>query len=397
MRLTKIHATLGPASSDLDTIRKMMGAGMDACRLNMSHCSHELGRQIVRNVRSAASERNQPVAIGADLKGPKLRIGDVVSGSVYLEAGTAVRLTSEWRLSDPTTIWVDYDHLATDVRPGDPILMNDGFIALRVEEVAGREVLCRVVMGGRLSSRKGVNLPGIPLRVPSLTEKDLEDLAFALEARLDFLYVSYARSADHIREVRAAARRLGRELPIVAKIERQEGVEHLSEIVQEADGICVARGDLGIEMTIGAVPWVQVEASRLCHHAGKFVMNGGQLLASMASTPLPLRAEVSDLATVVRDGLDAIVLSDETAAGDYPVEAVRMASHVLEIAEQHVATVEPDGAASKPAFTNVDNPDRSNWLSAWRNRRLSDDPTRQPGGRASWRAAPSPGGGSSSE
>lgn len=366
MRLTKIHATLGPASSDLDTIRRMLDAGMDACRLNMSHCSHELGRQIVGHVRSAASERNQAVAIGADLKGPKLRIGDVVGGSIALETGAALRLTSEPRLSDSASVWVDYDYLAADVRPGDPILMNDGFIVLRVEEVAGHEVICRVATGGQLSSRKGVNLPGIPLRVPSLTEKDLDDLAFAVEASMDFLYVSYARSADHIREVRAAARRLGRDLPIVAKIERREGVDHLSEIVDEADGICVARGDLGIEVPIGTVPWVQREASRLCHRAGKFVMNGGQLLASMFSNPLPLRAEVSDLATVVRDSLDAIVLSDETAAGHYPVEAVRMASHVLETAEQHEAIVEPDGSRAEPAFTDADNHKRDNWLSAWR-------------------------------
>ncbi len=344
----------------------MAEAGMDSCRLNMSHCSHELGRQIIRHVQTAASQRNQPVAIGADLKGPKLRIGDVAGGSVALETGAVLRLTSEPRLSDSTSLWVDYEHLTGDVRPGDPILINDGFIVLRVEEVAGHEVVCRVATGGQLSSRKGVNLPGIPLRVPALTEKDLRDLAFAVEAGVDFLYVSYARSADHIREVRSAARRLGRDLPIVAKIERGDGVDRLPEIVKEGDGICVARGDLGIEVPIGSVPWIQREAARLCHQDGKFVMNGGQLLASMVSSPLPLRAEVSDLATVVRDGLDAIVLSDETAAGNYPVEAVRMASHVLETAEEHEEIFEPDGLRAKPDVTDVDYPSRANWLSAWR-------------------------------
>lgn len=350
----------------------MLDAGMDGCRLNMSHCSHPLGRQIIEHVRHLAAERNRPVAIGADLKGPKLRIGDVAGGSVVLEVGAALRLTSEPRLSDSDTVWVNYPHLAGDVRPGDPILLNDGFIALRVEGVAGSDVACRVETGGQLASRKGVNLPGIPLQAPSLTEKDLEDMAFAVGADVDFLYLSYARSAEHVREVRAALHRLGRDLPIVAKIERREGVDRLAEIVEAADGICIARGDLGIEVPIGTVPGIQREASRLCRQAGKFVMNGGQLLASMVSNPLPLRAEVSDLATVVRDGLDAIVLSDETAAGAHPVEAVRLAGHVLEMAERYEAGIESE-TPRQPIIATVDNPERANWLSAWRSRGLSTD------------------------
>jgi pyruvate kinase len=240
-------------------------------------------------------------------------------------------------MSTAELISVDYPPLAEQVRPGSPILLHDGFISLRVECHTGGDVLCTVVKGGPLSSRKGVNLPGIPLRVPSLTEKDAEDMAFAVEAGLDFLFVSYARSRRHILDVRLALAKLGSALPLVAKIERQEGVDALAEITEEADGICVARGDLGIEMPIGEVPGVQRDAARLCLEAGKFVMNGGQLLASMASSPIPLRAEVTDLAAVVRDGLDAVVLSDETAAGDYPVEAVAMAASVLEAAEKYEA------------------------------------------------------------
>jgi pyruvate kinase len=313
----------------------MLDAGMDGCRLNMSHCSHKLGNQLVERVRRAAAEIGRPAAIGADLKGPKLRIGEVAGGSVVLEEGSRIRVTPKPQVSDAATVSVDYRHLAEDVREGDPILLNDGFIVLRVEEIAGGCVSCRVEKGGTLTSRKGVNLPGVPLRVSSLTEKDLADLAFAVDAGVDFLYLSYARSAAHVQEVRSACRGLGRELPVVAKIERQEGVDRLAEIVGEADGVCVARGDLGIEVAIGMVPGIQRDASRLCQQTGKLLMNGGQLLASMVSSPLPLRAEVSDLSTAVRDNLDAIILSDETASGAYPVEAVRVAAHVLEFAERY--------------------------------------------------------------
>ena len=350
----------------------MLEAGMDACRLNMSHCSHMLGRQIVGHVRSAAADREQSVAIGVDLKGPKLRVGDVVGGSVRLEPGAPLLITSEPRLSDSATLSVDYKYLASDVRPGDPVLLNDGFIVLRVEEVHGLDLACTVVTGGLLSSRKGVNLPGIPLRVPSLTEKDLEDVAFAVDAGADFLYVSYARSAEHIREVREAVRHLGHDLPIVAKIERREGVDRLQEIVGEADAICVARGDLGIEVPLGMVPWIQQAASRMCRQAGKFAMNGGQLLSSMVSNPLPLRAEVSDLATVVRDGLDAVVLSDETAIGAYPVETVRTASQIFEIAEAHELENKIREPHRRSAIDAASRIYGQRWLSAWPDRQLMD-------------------------
>lgn len=344
----------------------MVDAGMDGCRLNMSHCSYELATRIIESVRRVASERGRPLAVGGDLKGPKLRIGEVRGGEVELHQGAALTLTTEPRLSDAVVVSVDYPYLCEGLRPGDPVLLNDGFIQLRVETLDGNNVACRVEKGGLLTSRKGLNLPGKELRVPLLTDKDLQDMAFAVHAGADFLYLSYARSAVHIREARAALERLGSSLPLVAKIERRDGVDRLAEIVDAADGICVARGDLGIEVPIGEVPGIQREASRLCRAAGKFVMNGGQLLTSMVANPVPLRAEVSDLATVVRDDLDAIVLSDETAAGAYPVEAVRIAAHVLELTERYEAGAVIGGSHPDPLIIQATSPQKANWLSTWR-------------------------------
>ncbi|MHB0868758.1 MAG: pyruvate kinase [Chloroflexota bacterium] len=391
-RRFKIQATLGPASSNLEILRQMAAAGMDACRLNMSHCSHESGEWLIATVRRLSAEAGRPIAIGADLRGPKLRIGDVEGGSVMLENGARLELVSVDRPSDHRTISVDYPYLAEDVRPGAPILLNDGAIALRVEEVWQGRVICQVEKGGILSSRKGVNLPGIPLRAPSLTAKDMDDLAFAVANGADFLFLSYARSAGHVREVRQAAARLGSHLPLVAKIERQEGVDALAEIVAESDGICIARGDLGVETPLGSVPEVQREAVRLCRMAGKFAMMGGQVLSSMVESPIPLRAEVADIAATVREGMDALVLSDETAVGSYPVETVQSAARIAGWTEDavlqdrelgrtqgaeagglgNVAVVSGDGSAARRLSTGraaslilavVDQPQAANWLS----------------------------------
>ncbi|HEX2988723.1 MAG TPA: pyruvate kinase [Chloroflexota bacterium] len=394
MRLARIQATLGPACSDLDTLRKMVEAGMDGCRLNMSHCSSGQARELAGMVRRISKEKGRPIALGADLRGPKLRIGDVEGSGVVLAQGSHVELTPEDRVSVPGLLSVNYPYLSEDVRPGDPILLNDGALRLRVEATVRDRVVCRVEKGGLLTSRKGVNLPGVPLRVPSLTEKDVKDIALAVELGVDFLYVSFARSRGHIMDVRKALQRLGSSIPLVAKIERQEGVDALSEIVDAADGICVARGDLGVETPLGAVPFIQREAAGLCHAKGRFAMMGGQVLASMVSSPTPLRAEVADLATIVRDGNDAIVLSDETAAGEYPVEAVRVAAQVMERTEQSagqngttwghqagqghsigsVVVVTSSGEAVKrlsttrsaaPIVAAVDRADLANWLSTW--------------------------------
>ncbi len=369
----------------------MAGAGMDGCRLNMSHCTPDWAREITSLVRLVAAERGRPMALGADIRGPKLRIGEVSGGRIVLDREATVRLTTGEDPSDPTTIYVNYLNLLEGLRPGDPVLLNDGAIQLRVEAIQGTAAICRVEKGGELTSRKGINLPGTPLKVPSLTPKDRVDLALALEVGVDFLYLSFARSAAHVREVRDEVARLGAAIPLVAKIERQESVDALREIVDAADGICVARGDLGIETPVGAPPEIQREAAALCRRAGKFVMNGGQLLSSMVSSPMPLRAEVADLSAAIMDGLDAVVLSDETAAGNYPVEAVRIAHQVMARAEQEltrrhdgrregggdgsslgaVVVVSPDGRPAErlstrrqacPIVAAVERPDRANWL-----------------------------------
>ena len=394
-RLAKIHATIGPASSDPNTLRRMVDAGMDGCRLNMSHCSHGQARELTALVRRVSKELRRPIAIAADLRGPKLRIGDVAGGAVFLKDGATVVLTSEDRITEQGLISVNYPYLAEDVHPGDPVLLNDGAIALRVETIKEKRVICSIEKGGELTSRKGFNLPGIPLRVPSLTSKDLRDIALAVEIGVDFLYLSFARSRQHVQDVRDALARLGSNLPLVAKIERQEGADALAEIVAAADGICIARGDLGIETPLGTVPEIQREAPRLCRAAGKFVMMGGQVLSSMVSRPTPLRAEVADIAAAVRDGHDGIILSDETAAGDYPVDAVRAAAQVIAHAEASVVqaadladcipaarvrglgpvvVVSRDGRAverlstsrsASPIVAVVDRPNVANWLSGW--------------------------------
>lgn len=308
---------------------------MDACRLNMSHCSHEMGRRMMDAVRGVERDLTIRIPVGIDLRGPKLRIGEVEGGALDLRSGSSVIVVGEGGVSNSGVLYVEYPSLADDLQPDSVILLHDGFISLRVEDVHGQEVLCRVVTGGQLLPRKGVNLPGISLKVPSVTPKDLADIEFACDAGADFLFVSYARSAQHIKDVRAAVAKHGQNLPIVAKIERGDGVKALEEIADEADGVCVARGDLGIEVPIARVPRIQREAARLCAQTGKFAMIGGQILSSMTSSPVPLRAEVADLASVVRDGLDAVVLSDETASGEYPVEAVSIASAVFEAAESY--------------------------------------------------------------
>lgn len=314
---------------------------MDGCRLNMSHCSHDLGRRLVGLVRQISREAGREIPIGADLRGPKLRIGDVVGGEVRLVDGQILWLTPNPAPTDARTASVEYPFLAEDLHPGDPVLMNDGLLVLRVEELRPPEVACRVVKGGILRSRKGVNLPGIPLRLPPLTAKDLQDMEFAVGAGVDFLYLSYVCSADHVAAVRTSLARRGSSIPLIAKIERQEGVDRLAEIVAVSDGVCIARSDLGIELRegIGLVPWVQKDVAYLCRQAGKRSIVGGQLLASMASSPIPLRSEVADLAAVVTDGFDAVILSDETASGDYPVEAVRTAAQVMATAEQMLASL----------------------------------------------------------
>ncbi|MCP4897047.1 MAG: pyruvate kinase [bacterium] len=326
MQRVKIVATLGPASDSPEVIRQLMTAGMDVVRLNFSHGEHELHRRVYETVREEARKLGLPIAILADLQGPKIRVGRMCDGALQLESGAELALTSEDVLGVPGRVSTSYSSLPDDVRVGDPILLDDGKLRLTVLGVKGREVQCRVEVGGRLSDRKGINLPGSPLSTPALTEKDRTDIAFARELGVDFLALSFVRSPQDVVE----AKQLAGDIPVIAKIEKPEAVDAHEAIADAADGLMVARGDLGVEVGAEKVPLIQKHLIRDASRRGEPVIVATQMLESMINSPVPTRAEVSDVANAVLDGCDAVMLSGETAVGAYPVEAVRHMSAVIE-------------------------------------------------------------------
>jgi pyruvate kinase len=331
MLRTKIVCTIGPASRDPASLAALIRAGMDVARLNMSHGDLEFHRENIRRIRQLAEELDKPVAILADLQGPKLRVGTMPSGGVPLRAGEMLILTTEPIIGGLGRVPVQYEHLPETVKAGDRILIDDGLLELRVIGVEGREIQTQVVTDGTLTSNKGLNLPHASLAIPAITEKDREDLSFALEMQVDAVALSFVRSSaevldlkDQIRDVSA----LGRSTPVIAKIEKPEAVDNIDAIIAAADGIMVARGDLGIEMSTEAVPMVQKMIIRKCNQAGKPVITATQMLDSMIRNPRPTRAEASDVANAILDGSDAIMLSGETAAGKYPVLAVETMARI---------------------------------------------------------------------
>ncbi len=333
---TKIVVTVGPACRDVETLMRMMEAGMDAARLNASHADHEVLREEVLAVREASRMAGKDVAVILDLQGPKLRIGDFGEGSVVLREGGTFRLTTRTRPGDEEGVSVGLPWLPSALKPGDAILLDDGAIVLRVEEVAGEEVACRVLKGGTLSSRKGMNIPGVELPLPSLTEKDLYDLRLGLELGVDWVALSFVRSAKDVEALRRALGDLGGELPVVAKIEKREAVENLEEIVDAADGVMVARGDLGVEMPLEDVPLLQKRIIRAAARHGKPSITATQMLQSMIDSPTPTRAEVTDVANAVFDGTDAVMLSGETAVGKHPLRAVETMMRIVGKAEEEL-------------------------------------------------------------
>ena len=321
MRRTKIVCTLGPASADDAVIDQLVAAGMDCARLNFSHGSHADHAAMAAKVRAAASRARRPLAVLADLCGPKIRVGKMKDGPVELTNGATYVLTTEDVLGDAERCSVSYRSLPQDAKVGDAILIDDGLIRLRVESVEGANVHTVVVVGGTLSDRKGLNLPGVKLSTPALTKKDRADLAFAVnELKVDFVALSFVRSAADVRE----AQELAGGTPVIAKIEKPEAVERLEEILDTADGAMVARGDLGVELGAEKVPLVQKRIIRETNLRGKIVITATQMLDSMIRNPRPTRAEAADVANAVMDGTDAVMLSGETAAGKYPVESVEM-------------------------------------------------------------------------
>ncbi len=345
-RRIKIVATIGPASSDRAVLLDLMEAGADVFRLNFSHGRHDELAEVVSNIRDLSTNRRRAVAILGDLQGPKIRVGQLQGGQMILIAGDPVTITTDDVIGGEGVIPTTYSELPRDVTPGDRILLDDGLLEMRVEQVAGHEVLCRVLVGGLLKDRKGINLPGVKVSAPSMTEKDRTDFQFCLEQELDYVALSFVRSADDVLQLKSLLLEHKTAPKVIAKIEKPEAVADFSAILQVADGIMVARGDLGVEMDPEKVPLIQKSIIRQCNQAGKPVITATQMLESMVSSPRPTRAETSDVANAILDGSDAVMLSAETAAGDYPREAVAMMVRVAQ-------DVEADPELGKQVFHTV--------------------------------------------
>ncbi len=343
MRRSKILCTLGPASAEPAVLRDMIAAGMDAVRLNFSH-GHAAGHaQVLERVRAVAREFDRPLPVLQDLGGPKIRVGDVGPAGLVLAADSEVELYVGQQVGTQGQIPVGYPALTNDLRPGDAVLLDDGLLRLEVLAVRPAGVRCRVVAGGRLTSRKGLNLPGTQLSVPSLTPKDHADLAAGLHMGVDLVALSFVRSAADIRQLRALVRQAGKATPIIAKIEKPEALDDLAAILREADGVMVARGDLGVELSPERVPLIQRHIVQDASAAGKLVIIATQMLESMVHSPRPTRAEVQDVASAIMQGADATMLSGETAAGEHPVAAVAMMDAIIREVEAGMRAFEaPD-------------------------------------------------------
>lgn len=333
MRRAKIVATLGPATSEYESILGLVRAGMDVARLNLSHGEHAVHERTYDLVRRASDETGRGVGILADLQGPKIRLGRFASGPVVLEAGREFTVTTEDVPGDVDMVGTTYAGLPGDVSPGDAVLVDDGRIALEVIRVEGPRVVTRVIEGGRVSDNKGFNLPGAAMSVPALSEKDRDDLRWALRLGVDIIALSFVRSAADFDDVAAIMAEEGIRLPVIAKIEKPQAVENLEEIIATFDGIMVARGDLGVELPLEQVPLVQKRAIQLSRESGKPVIVATQMLDSMATANRPTRAEASDVANAVLDGADALMLSGETSVGVNPSHVVATMGSIIEHVE----------------------------------------------------------------
>ncbi|HBI03594.1 MAG TPA: pyruvate kinase [Paenibacillaceae bacterium] len=323
MRKTKIVCTIGPASESVEILKQLIEEGMNVARLNFSHGNHEEHRARINAIRQAASEAGKSVAILLDTKGPEIRTGDLEVDSVELKDGEVLILTTELIPGNEKRVSITYPSLVNDVKPGNTILIDDGLIGLTVEEIQGQNIICRIHNGGTLKSKKGVNVPGVEINLPGITEKDAKDIEFGIENGVDFIAASFVRKGSDVLEIRRILEDHGADIQIISKIENQEGVDNINEIIGASDGIMVARGDLGVEIQTEEIPIIQKSIIRKCNKAGKPVITATQMLDSMMRNPRPTRAEVTDVANAILDGTDAIMLSGETAAGKYPIEAVK--------------------------------------------------------------------------
>ncbi len=338
IRKTKIVATLGLASSTQKEIEGLIKAGMNVSRLNFSHGSHDDHEKLFDAVRAASKKLKTPVAILQDLSGPKIRIGDFDTEKVKLKKGETIILTTEKIIGNVEKVSVSYSRLPKEVKVGGHVLLDDGKVRLLVSKIHGEEIHCKILAGGEIRGRRGVNVPGANLSISSLTEKDKKDLVFGLKKGVDFMALSFVRSPSDVRELRKLIG--NHNVGIISKIETQEAVEAIDEILKESDGIMVARGDLAVEIPAEEVPVAQKMIIKKCNEAGKPVITATQMLESMITTPVPTRAEVNDVASAVILGADTVMLSDETAMGKYPVEAVEMMERGIKEAEENLAGVQ---------------------------------------------------------
>ncbi len=336
---TKIVATIGPASQDEKTLRAMIRAGMNVARINFSHGSHQIHGQTIDTIRHIAAQEEAVVAILCDIQGPKIRIGQLEQEPLMLEAGDAITLTLDEVIGKAGRVSLPHPEFVRDIHAGTTLLLDDGNLQFQVMQTTARELVCEVAVGGALKSRKGVSAPKAKLTLSAITEKDRADIEFALSKNCDYMAMSFVRTADDIRELQGLMKRLGKEAPVIAKIEMGEALDNIEDIIQCCAGIMVARGDLGVETPAEEVPLHQKRIIALCNAAAKPVITATQMLESMTQNPRPTRAEASDVYNAIMDGTDAVMLSAESASGDYPVRAVEVMAKIAVTAEQHLQDI----------------------------------------------------------
>ena len=332
---TKILATIGPATSSVSLLKKLILSGADGVRFNMSHGDYEFFEKVFDNIHEACTEEKSPLAVLVDLQGPKIRIGELEKDEIEIRSGETIELTTEEIRGNEKVISTNYSQLIDDAEIGKHILINDGLIRLIIKEKKKNSLICLIEEGGILTPRKGLNLPGLKLSTPSITEKDFSDLEFVLKHRVDYIALSFVRSANDILKLKDWLKEREHSTPVIAKIEKKEAVDDLNSIIEAADGIMIARGDLGVELSPQDVPVIQKDIIKRCNEVGKLVITATQMLESMIHSQMPTRAEASDVANAVWDGTDVVMLSGETSIGDFPFETVKVMSEIICKAEEH--------------------------------------------------------------
>ena len=332
---TKILATIGPQTSTTEKIKQLVNSGIDAVRLNMSHGDHDFYSSVFENIHTARTDLNLPLAVLADLQGPKIRIGELKNSELEIESGNKIEITIEDILGDEKIISTSYKNLSKEAEVGELILINDGLIKLRITKKKKYSVICEIENGGTISPRKGMNLPGMKLSTSSLTDKDFTDLEFLLSKKIDYVALSFVRKAEDILQLKKWLKEKEDSIPVIAKIEKKEACDNLDSILNAADGIMIARGDLGVELSPAEVPVIQKEIIKKCNETGKLVITATQMLESMINSKIPTRAEAADVANAVWDGTDVVMLSGETSVGKNPVDTVKMMCEIVSNAEKH--------------------------------------------------------------